>query len=131
MVLSPPYTLETALAPETRLDFIAADDVGAFAAAALDDTARFHGHSIDLAAEALTMEEVAATLSAATGRSIKARSFSEEEMLARGVSPGVVSSQVWQRLEGYQVDLAAARSWGVPLTSLEQWAADHRNTLTG
>lgn len=33
-------------------------------------------------------------------------------MMARGVHPGVVSSQVWQRLEGYQVDLAAVRAWG-------------------
>ena len=51
---------------------IAATDVGAFAAAAFADPDRFNGHSIDLAAEALTMVEVAAKLAAGTGKSVTA-----------------------------------------------------------
>lgn len=57
---------ETAIAPDTRLDWIAAHDIGAFAAAAFADPARFHGHEIDLAAESLTLPEIAAKVTEAT-----------------------------------------------------------------
>jgi len=60
----------TALRPDTRLHFIAADDVGTFAAAALDHPARWHGLTLPLATEALTMSEVASSL----GRVLKATS---------------------------------------------------------
>ena len=119
--------IETALAPDTRLDLIAAADIGAFAAAAFADPARFHGHAIAMAAEALTMDEVAAKLAAGTGKPVTALSLSEADALARGISPGVASSQTWNNVEGYQVDLAATRAWGVPVTSFAQWVADHRD----
>jgi uncharacterized protein YbjT (DUF2867 family) len=119
--------LETALAPDTRLDLIAAADMGAFAAAAFAAPERFDGHSIDLAAESLTMDEIAAKLAAGTGKSVIAVSLSEDEAVTRGINPGVASSQAWNNVEGYKVDLAATRSWGVPVTSFDRWVADHRD----
>ncbi|ACT07124.1 NmrA family protein [Dickeya chrysanthemi Ech1591] len=121
--------ITTAILPETRLDMIAADDIGSFAVAAFSDPARFSGHSIDLAAESLTMEEVASALSVGTGCLVSAQSLTAAEAIAQGNSPGLVSSQIWDNLEGYRVDIQAAKSWGIPLTQFSQWVASHREAL--
>lgn len=118
---------ETAIEPDTRLDWIAAQDIGAFAAAAFADPERFHGHEIDLAAESVTMDELAAKLAEGTGKPVSAVTSSEDEMVARGHHALLVRSQVWDNVEGYKVDLDAARSWGVPLTTLDQFIKQHRD----
>lgn len=118
---------ETAIEPDTGLDWIAAQDIGAFAAAAFADPERFHGHEIDLSAECVTLVEVAAKIAEATGKPVSAVTFSEDEMLAKGYHPLHVRGQVWDNVEGYKVDLDAVRSWGVPLTTLDQFIEQHRD----
>ena len=120
---------ETAIEPDTGLDWIAAQDIGAFAAAAFADPERFHGHEIDLSAECVTLVEVAAKIAKGTGKPVSVVTFSEEEMLAQGHHPLHVRSQIWDNVEGYKVDLDAIRSWGVPLTTLDQFIAQHRDTF--
>ncbi|MCP3138915.1 NmrA/HSCARG family protein [Pyxidicoccus xibeiensis] len=119
--------LDTATELDTRLDWIAAQDIGAFAAAAFADPERFHGHEIDLAAESVTLVEIAAKLTEATRKPVSAVTSSEDEMLARGEHALSVRSQVWNNVEGYKVDLDAVRSWGVPLTTLDQFIKQHRD----
>lgn len=121
--------IATAILPNTRLDMIAASDIGAFALEAFRDPERFNGRSIDLAAESLTMDEVASILSVGTGRQVSALSLTESEAIVYGNSPGLVSSQVWDNLEGYKVDITAAKEWGIPLTTFGQWVAMHREEL--
>ncbi|KFE58507.1 NmrA family NAD(P)-binding protein [Hyalangium minutum] len=118
---------ETAIEADTGLDWIAAQDIGAFAAAAFADPERFHGHEIDLSAECATLVEVAAKIAKGTGKPVSAVTFSEDEMLAQGYHPLHVRGQVWDNVEGYKVDLNAVRSWGVPLTSLDQFINQHRD----
>lgn len=84
--------LETAIEPDTRLDWIAAQDIGAFAAAAFADPERFHGHEIDLAAESVTMDELAAKMAEGTGKPVSAVSSSEDELVARGYHALLVRS---------------------------------------
>lgn len=117
---------DTAIELDTRLDWIAAQDIGAFAAAAFADPERFHGHEIDLAAESVTLVELAAKIAKATGKAVSAVTSSEEEMLARGEHALSVRSQVWDNVEGYKVDLDAVRSWDVPLTTIDQFIEQHR-----
>lgn len=64
----------------------------AFATAALEQPERFSGHSVELAAEALTTQEVAATLSDVTGRPITAVSLTSPQALAAGRHPAVAGS---------------------------------------
>ena len=118
--------VETAMAPSARLDLIAADDVGAFAAAAFAEPARFDRHSLPLAGDSLTMAEVAATIGAVTGKTVTARSLSPEAALRAGIRPGVLESQQWASVEGYKVDRAALTPFGVPLEDFAGWAARHR-----
>jgi uncharacterized protein YbjT (DUF2867 family) len=121
--------IATALHVQTRMQLIAADDIGAFAAAAFADPARFASRNIDLAAQALTMGEIAAVLTKAAGRAITAMALTPAEAIARGLHPGWVRSQEWTNEVGYRADIAALASWGVPLTSFESWAQAHRDLL--
>ncbi len=119
--------VNSALRADTRLDLVAAADVGRFAAAAFADPARFDGQEIDLAAEALTMGDVAAILSEVTGRSVQSRALDGAGARAAGCNPGLVESQQWANVEGYKVDLARAKQWGLPLESFRDWARRHRD----
>ncbi|TDN59178.1 NmrA family NAD(P)-binding protein [Paraburkholderia sp. BL10I2N1] len=121
--------LLTALLPDTNLDFIAADDVGAFAAASMTDPARWHEQSIPLAAESLTMSQVAATLANALKINIRATHVRPQDTIARGISPGWVNTQEWINEVGYRVDIDKVKSYGLPLTSLREWAEAHGSCI--
>ncbi|EIV3154547.1 NmrA/HSCARG family protein [Escherichia coli] len=125
--LSERGVFDTAIELDTPLDWIAAKDIGAFAAAAFNDPARFNGHEIDLASQSVTIEELAAKIAEATGKPVSAVTSSEDEMLARGDHPLHVRSQVWNNVEGYKVDLNAVRSWGVPLTTLDEFIKQNQD----
>ena len=118
---------ETAIKADTGMDWIAAKDIGAFAAAAFADPERFHGHEIDLAAETATMPGVAAKIAKATGKPVSAITLSKEEALAQPYGELGYRHESWNNVEGYKVDLDAARRWGVPLTSLDQFIENHRD----
>ena len=115
----------TALAPDTRMQLVAADDVGAFAQEAFERPELFAGCSIDLAAEALTMNEVASTLGRVLGKRVNARSVSPAEAREAGLFPGWVRSQEWTNEVGYRADIEALKAYGVPLTTFEAWVARH------
>jgi len=121
--------IATALLPQTRMQVIAADDVGAFAAAAFGDRATFASQEIDLAAQALTMAEIARELTAATGRQTVALSLTPNEALARGLNPGWVRSQEWTNEVGYRADIAGLARWGVPLTPFSSWVGRNRSAI--
>jgi uncharacterized protein YbjT (DUF2867 family) len=115
----------TALLPTNRVQLIAADDVGMFARAAFEQPERFNRQNIDLASEALTMDDVASVLSRVLGRNISAVPVSAAEAVAAGLFPGWVRSQEWNNLWGYRADINALAQWGVSLMSLEAWVAKH------
>jgi uncharacterized protein YbjT (DUF2867 family) len=118
--------LVTAYAPDSRLDVIAAADIAAFALAAFNDPKRFDGAAIDLAATRVTMGELAEVITSVTGKTVKAVHLSPDEALAAGIMQMVVDMQQWNNVEGYRVDLAGVTRWGLPITSLESWAAANR-----
>jgi uncharacterized protein YbjT (DUF2867 family) len=117
--------LVTALLPQTRLQFIAAADVAAFACAALEQPQRFDRQAIALAAEDLTMDEVAGVLARAWSRPVEAVSLAPDAAVAAGCMAPVVRSQAWSNEVSYGVDIAALRGWGLPLTSFADWARRH------
>ena len=115
----------TAMASDTRLDLIAAADIGLFAATAFLDPTRFHGQDIDLAAEALTMGEIAQTIGQASGKPVQVRHVTAAEGERQGYSAGLMRSEQWCNVEGYKVDLAKARGHGLALTSFAAFARRH------
>lgn len=121
--------IASAMHGDTRLQLVSAEDVGRFAAAALADPQRFGGHSIDLAAEEPSIHQIAATLSRALARSIEVVELTPEQALQRGQSSGWVRSQEWINQVGYHADIEALAVYGLPLTRLEDWAAQRRETF--
>lgn len=113
----------TALLPETRMQLIAANDIGAFACAAFEHPTSYHQKNIDLAAEALTMSEIASTLSRVLNKDVVARSVDGNEAIASGLYPGWVRSQEWNNEVGYQADIASLQQYKLPLTSFAQWVS--------
>lgn len=121
--------IETAMEPSAKLHVLSATDVGRFAAAAFAEPARFDRQELELAAEALTMGEIAEVLTKATGKPVVSRYLTEAELVAKGYHAGLASSQVWASIEGYKVDLAAAASHGIVLEKLADWAPRHRDKI--
>jgi uncharacterized protein YbjT (DUF2867 family) len=120
----------TAMNRDIRLQMIAADDVGTFAAAAFADPARFHRHDIDMATEALTMEEVAAVLNRVLGKSVTAQSVSPAEAESVGrMGKGWVRTQEWTNEVGYRADIEALKGYGIPLTSFADWVKRHAGEI--
>src|ERR1700739_1993812 len=82
-------TLALALAPSTKLQMIAVDDIGWFGARAFTDAVALNGREIDLAGDARTMSEAAKILTDALGRPItfaqtpiaQVRQYSKEMVL--------------------------------------------------
>jgi len=119
----------SALAPQTRLQLLAGDDVGAYACAAIKHPQRFDHRNIELAAQALTMTEVAAALSRTLGKRVEAHSVTPAEALAQGLFAGWVRSQEWTNEIGYRADIDALQADGVPLTSFERWITRHADRI--
>ena len=119
----------TALAPDCRLQMIAAEDVGAFACAALMDPARFGGHDIDLAAEAWTMAEAAGFISDTVHKAVVAQHVTPKEARTAGLFPGWVRTQEWINEVGYRADIAALRAYGIQLTSFPNWLNRHSSAI--
>ena len=123
----------TALLPSTRMQLIAADDIGVVARAAFVDPGHFSGHNIDLAIEALTMDEVASTLTQVLNKQVRAESVSPEKAIESGVFAGWVRSQEWTNEAGYQADIPAlVQSLGrrdIVLTPFEAWVKRHAGEI--
>ncbi|MBC8732589.1 NmrA family NAD(P)-binding protein [Paraburkholderia sp. UCT2] len=121
--------LLSALLPDARLDWIAADDVGALAASALNDPQRWHGETVPLASERLTMSEVANRLGNVLGAQITVLHVSPDEARAKGLAPGWVNAQEWINAVGYRVDIDSLSKRGVQLTPMVDWIDANRQHI--
>ena len=89
----------------------------------------FNGHSIDLASEALTMQEVAAQLQRVLHKNVIAHSVTPAAAIAAGLYPGWVRSQEWTNECGYRADIASLTAYGIPLTTFAVWIARHASSI--
>jgi uncharacterized protein YbjT (DUF2867 family) len=104
------------------LQQVAVDDVAAFVRTALEHPAEFEHRRVEIAGDALTMQEVAATLAAAIGRPLPYRAVSLEQVWTRSELLGRLCA--WLDWEGTHVDVARlrARFRDVGWSRLETWA---------
>ncbi len=114
----------TIIKPGTELALVAVDDIGAAAAAAFADPARFDGVELELAGERATMARVAEVLSRAFGVELTAPDLTPEEAVAAGAPPFTVRHE-WQNEIGHPASPEYARALGIPLTSFADWAERH------
>ena len=107
---------------DAKLPGIAVDDIGRYAARAFTDAVTLDGREIDLAGDAVTMPEAAATLSAAFGRPIGFVQIPIEDV--RKNSEDLALMLEWFGRVGYDADIAAlTREFGFTPTTLAAWAA--------
>lgn len=117
--------LVTAMQPNTKLQMIAADDVGHFHAQAFIEADKFKGAEIDLAGDSITMIEAAAAVSKLVGRTITFQSIPIEAV--RQNSEDFAKMLEWFEAVGYSADIAALPGkFGFKPMTVNDWVARQR-----
>lgn len=114
--------LVTVIKPDTEIALVAVADIGAAAAAAFADPARFHTVELELASERLTMTEVAKVLSNAYGTELTAPTMTTAEAVAAG-APDFGHDGMNEF--GQPARPEDARAFGIPLTGFAEWTEEH------
>jgi uncharacterized protein YbjT (DUF2867 family) len=121
--------LVVALAPETKLQMVAVEDIGKLGAQAFLKHAELAGKEIDLAGDELSMPEVAAVLSKALGRKVEFERQPIEQI--RAFSEEYAIMLEWFDRVGYDADIAGLeRAHGVELTRLARWVEGNKKALS-
>jgi uncharacterized protein YbjT (DUF2867 family) len=119
-------TIITGFAADTRIHWIAVDDIGEAAATAFTEPGRLDGMDVELAGETLTMTETAEILSEVTGRTITAPVLTPQEAVERGMLPAMVNGIERINENGTPARPEDVRALGLPTTDFRTWA---RRTL--
>ena len=112
------------LSPHTRLQQIAVDDIGAFAALAFSDPDRWNGRAIELAGDDPTMIRTAEALGESVGREVEYVQVPWEQM-AQQMPEEMVKMYRWFEEAGYEADIPALRREYPDLKTLEQYLRSH------
>ena len=108
------------LTPDKTLQVISGHDIGRWVVAAFERRDEFSGQAIDIAAETITMDGIAAALGGVIGHEIVYRP------LAPAVSASAEESAIamtrWYQQYGYDENIEALDArWGVPMFGFEEW----------
>jgi uncharacterized protein YbjT (DUF2867 family) len=108
------------LPPDTKLQMIAADDIGKFGSKAFADADQLKNVDFDIAGDAVTMTEAAAALSPVVGKTL---TFQQVPMEAvRQQSEDVALMVEWFEKVGYSADIASQeKKYGIRALSFAEW----------
>ena len=112
-------TLPLPLNPQTPLQQISVDDIGAFAALAFQNPSKWHGRTIELAGDELTMLRVAELLTRAAGRPVKYVQVPWEQF-RQNAGEEMTKMYRWFNDMGYHVDMTGLRKEYPNLATLEK-----------
>ncbi len=122
-----PTALIRMIAPGARVQLIAVEDIGAFAALAFADPATYLGLSLELAGDEVTREELVAAIGRATGLEPAVTPVPREVLAAQGVN--VDNVQRGGSFGGWQADIPALRRLHPGLMDLDTWLDRHGTAL--
>lgn len=106
--------------PEVPVQLIAATDIGAFAALAFADPDRYLGQALEIAGDEMTLPQVAAAISRATGAAVTYRAIPREALT--GPDPDARAGYEFANHRGgWQADIPALRELHPPLMDLDTW----------
>lgn len=120
-------TIVTGFAKDTRIAWIAVDDIGEAAATAFTNPGKLDGMDVELAGDMRTMTEVAAILSEVTGRTITAPVLTPQEAVEHGLPPFMINAIEQINENGSPARPEIPQALGLPTTDFRTWA---RRTLS-
>lgn len=106
------------LSPDTSLQVIAVDDIGAFAALAFSDPDTWIGRALEIAGDELTMTQAAETFGRVLGHQVEYVQVPWEAFEEQSGEELTVMYR-WFEDEGYETDIAALRDMHPELVRLE------------
>ena len=112
-------TLILPLHPQTRLQLIATENIGSFAALAFEQPTSFIGKALEIAGDELSMTELAETFSRVMKRTIEFVELPMEQMIQG--DPETALMFEWFNTQGFQAVLPALRALDPALLTLETW----------
>ena len=116
------YTLAMPLSPDTTLQSVAVDDIGAFVAKAFAAPAACAGRELELAGDELPLAGYAAAIGRDLGAPVGYFQVPWEALKAQ--SEDIYLMYRFFEREGYQADIAALRAEYPGLHTFEQWLAE-------
>jgi uncharacterized protein YbjT (DUF2867 family) len=117
--------LAVGIRPDTPLQMIAVDDIGAYGLKAFEQHAELNRREIDIAGDEHTMPEAARILGNAMGRHLEFVQVPIEEVRKSGGDYAIMLE--WFDRVGYDVHIRSrSREFGIRPTSLADWAAKTR-----
>lgn len=106
--------------PRTKLQMIAADDIGKFGSKAFVDAAAMKNVEFDIAGDAVTMPEAAAALSPFVGRTLTYQQIPID--VVRKQSEDVALMTEWFEKVGYSANIATQEQrFGIHALTLAEW----------
>jgi len=116
----------TALAPTTKLQMIAADDIGKFGARAFIDAQKHKNVEVDIAGDAVTMVEAAEAVSEILGKKVTYEPIPIEAV--RKSSEDIALMLEWFERIGYSADIPSLEKvWGIRPLALRDWVATQKS----
>ncbi|KAF7560734.1 hypothetical protein G7046_g3407 [Stylonectria norvegica] len=119
----------TALEKTTQMPMVNTATIGEFSGAAILDPKRFDGQEISYCDEMITVDQIMASLSKATGRDIKAFYLPEEEVEAQKYNNPFIAGQLSMRDMAQFVDMDEVKTWGIPLKSFDEYLAAEKERV--
>jgi uncharacterized protein YbjT (DUF2867 family) len=121
--------IRTAVAADTPIVLIAADDIGQAVAAAIERPDAFAGQAIELAGDLLTLPQIGAVLGETTGRSIHVATVEGATLIGEGQHAGWVETQAWMNVVNYPARPQEMAAWGLTPTRFADWARRHADSI--
>jgi len=113
-------TLALPLRPDTRMQMIAVDDIGAFVTMAFEKAGHWKGRTVELAGDELSMTELAERLARVTGRDVRYEQVPWDEWEKR---TGTETTHMWRLFDetDHRIDTGALRQEYQGLTGFDRW----------
>ncbi len=116
--------LSLPLKPDTQMQMIATDDIGAFVTRAFEKSGHWNGRTFEIAGDSLGMAQIAAELSRVSNREIK---YNQVPWEAFEQSAGPDMTKMFRLFEENHpvVDISTVRAEDPQLLSFERWLAKY------
>ncbi len=108
------------LSPQTRLQMIAVDDIGAFVALAFEHPGRWRNRAFELAGDELSMAGLAEAFTRVSGREVRYQQVPWDQFEQKAGHEMTVMYR-WFEDKGYDVDIAGVRREYPRLTGFNRW----------